>query len=79
MRLSLAVANRAAIVLLSGALGGCSNTTPGPEALPLSPYGASQSFARHHRESTAQSGSPTLRTLAPRMFPLMRSTRRAVR
>ena len=31
---------------------GCSNTTPGSQALPLGPSGASQSFARHRRESS---------------------------
>ncbi len=40
MRLSLAAANRAAIAVLAALLAGCSNTTPGSQALPLGSSGA---------------------------------------
>ena len=40
MRLSIATANRASIVLLAGLLAGCSNTSPGLQALPLGSSGA---------------------------------------
>ncbi|MGB6602461.1 MAG: beta-propeller fold lactonase family protein, partial [Candidatus Cybelea sp.] len=34
-------------MLLAGLLAGCANTTPGSQALPLSPSSAIQRFARH--------------------------------
>ena len=46
MRLSLAAANRAAIAVLAALIAGCSNTTPGPQALPLDSRGAVQSVER---------------------------------
>lgn len=46
MRLSLAAANRAAIPVLSALLAGCSNTTPGSQALPLGSAAVAQRVER---------------------------------
>ena len=71
MRLSLADANRASIVLLAALLAGCSNTTPGSQALPLGGPDAIQSFARHHDGSrTPQCSSLMSPTMARTTFPL---------
>jgi 6-phosphogluconolactonase len=47
MRLSSAAANRASIVILAGLLAGCSNTSPGTQALPIGSPGAAQLVAGH--------------------------------
>jgi 6-phosphogluconolactonase len=53
MRLSIAAANRASIVLLAGMLAGCSNTSPDSRSLPLIASAAAQSGAEHSRGSVA--------------------------
>ncbi|MGA8534083.1 MAG: beta-propeller fold lactonase family protein [Candidatus Tumulicola sp.] len=45
MRLSIAAANRAALVLLAAMLAGCSNTPPDSRALPVGSSGASRAIA----------------------------------
>ena len=47
MRLLLAAANRASIVLLAALLAGCSNPTPGSEALLPGTSGATKSATQH--------------------------------
>jgi 6-phosphogluconolactonase len=53
MRLSIAAANRASIVLVAGMLAGCSNTLPGSQATPLMTSGATQPGADHSGGSVA--------------------------
>ena len=53
MRLSIAAANRASVVLLAALLAGCSNTTPGPQALLPGVSGATKLATQHASEDAA--------------------------